>query len=113
MANSAAFREALALAAATACTHINVCTGDPGTGPAASNESTGSRVAVTWTGGAVDGVVTGAQVNVTAPAGTYTYVALFGGSSGSNYQTSYQLAQPITLAAQGPIQLTPSLTGAA
>lgn len=107
MANAAGFRETLALAAAAAATHVNVNTGDPGT--TGANESSGSRVAITWTGGASDGTVAGAEVTLTAPAGTYTYVSLFGGSTGANYQTSYLLASPVILTGSGPIKVTPQI----
>ena len=66
MANSTGFREAAALACAALCTHTNVNTGDPGTSGA--NEAASARGAITWTGGAVDGTVTGAEL-VLATAG--------------------------------------------
>lgn len=106
MANSTAFRESAALAVSALCTHCNVCTGDPGT--TGANESGGARGAITWVGGAVDGTVAGNQLTLAnVPIGVYTYVALFGGASGANYLTSYQMAAPITLSAIGPINVTP------
>lgn len=107
MSSSTTFREALALAASGQATHCAVHTGDPGT--TGASESAGSRGAITWTGGASDGTVTGAEVTLTAPAGTYTYVGLFGGSSGSNYLTSYPLASSIVLGSTGPIKITPTI----
>lgn len=107
MANSTAFRESMALAGAGICTHCNVHTGDPGlTG---AGEATSARGAITWVGGAVDGTVTGNELTLAGvPAGTYTYVSLFGGSTGANYKTSYLLPAPVTLSAAGAIKVTPT-----
>lgn len=108
MANSVAFRETLAIASGVACTHCNVCTGDPGT--TGANESAGARGAITWVAGASNGNVVGNELTLTnVPIGTYTYLALFGGSSGSNYQQSYLLPSPITLTAIGPITVNPTI----
>lgn len=106
MANSTSFREAMALAGSNLCTHCNVHTGDPGT--TGASEATSARGPITWVGGTVDGTVTGNELTLpTVPAGTYTYVSLFGGLSGSNFQTSYLLPSPVTLSTPGPIKVTP------
>jgi hypothetical protein len=108
MSNSPAFREALALAASALATHCNVHTADPGT--TGTSEASSARGAITWTGGAVDGTVTGAEVTLASvPAGTYTYVSLFGGLTGSNYQTSYLLPLAVTLGSTGPVKVTPQI----
>lgn len=104
MANSNAFREAMALAGAGLCTHINLNTGDPGTTGAA--EAAGTRGVIAWTGGAVDGTVSGAELTLSLPAGVYTYASLFGGASG-NYQTSYLLPSSVVLGSAGPVKVTP------
>lgn len=107
MANSTAFREAMALAGASICTHVNVHTGDPGT--TGAGEAASARGAITWVGGASDGAVLGNELTLASvPIGTYTYVSLFGGATGASYKTSYQLPAPITLTAAGPIKVTPT-----
>lgn len=106
MANSNTFRENMALAATNQATHINVHNADPGT--TGAGESTSARGAITWTGGAVDGTVNGAEVTLASvPVGTYTYASLFSASSGSAYLTSYLLPAPVTLTSVGPIKVTP------
>lgn len=106
MANSPAFRESMALAAASTCTHINLHTGDPGTTGAA--EATSARGVITWVGGATDGTVQGDELTLAnVPAGVYTYASLFSGASGSNFQTSYLLPSSVQVTAAGPVKLTP------
>lgn len=106
MANGTGFREAMALAAAGICTHINLHTGDPGITGAA--EATSARGAITWVGGASDGTVVGNELTLAnVPAGVYTYASLFSGSSGSNYQTSYLLPSSVVLGTAGPVKVTP------
>ena len=88
------------------CSHVNVHTTDPGiTG---AGEATSARGAITWVGGASDGVVTGNELTLAnVPIGTYTHVSLFGGLTGTNFQTSYTLPNPITLIAIGPVKVIP------
>lgn len=106
MANSPAFREAMALAGAGMCGFINLHTGDPGTTGAA--EASSARGAITWVGGAVDGTVTGNELTLAnVPAGVYTYASLFSGSTGANYQTSYLLPASVVLGSAGPVKITP------
>jgi hypothetical protein len=106
MTNSTVFREAQAVAATTQATHINVCTGDPGA--TGANEATSARGAITWVAGASDGTVQGNLLTLASvPAGTYTHAALFAGSTGSNYLTSYLLPVPAVLTSAGAIKVTP------
>jgi hypothetical protein len=105
LANSTAFREAMALAGSALCTHINVGNADPGT--TGAGEATSARGAISWIAGVEDGTVLGNELTLTAPAGTWTYVSLFGGTSGA-YQTSYLLPQPVVLVAPGPIKVVPT-----
>jgi len=107
MANSTTFREAMALAAAGLCTHVNVNTADPGSTGAA--EAANARGVITWVGGASDGTVTGNELTLAnVPAGTYTHASLFGSVSGATFQTSYQLVTPVTLASTGPLRVVPT-----
>lgn len=107
MANSPAFREAMALAGSGMCGFLNLHTGDPGTTGAA--EATSARGAITWVGGAVDGVVQGNELTLAnVPAGVYTYASLFSASSGAGtYQTSYLLPSSVVLGSAGPVKITP------
>jgi hypothetical protein len=106
LANSIAFREAMALAGSALCTHVNVASSDPGA--TGAGESTGARGPITWVGGVEDGTVTGNELTLTAPAGTWTHVSLFGGLSGQNFKTSYLLPTAVVLAAPGPIKVVPT-----
>lgn len=106
MSNSPAFREAMAVAATNQATHCNLHTGDPGT--TGANESTGARGPIVWTAGAVDGTVQGAELTLASvPVGTYTHASLFGGLTGANFLTSYQLPAPISVGGVGPVKVTP------
>jgi hypothetical protein len=97
----------MALAGAGICTHTNLHTGDPGS--TGVNESTGARGAITWVGGAVDGTVLGNELTLASvPTGTYTHIALYGGATGANYKTSYQLPAVVVLSAPGPVKVTPT-----
>lgn len=106
MGNSTSFRESMAVAATALATHCNLFNGDPGT--TGANEATNARGAITWTAGASDGVVQGAELTLASvPAGSYTDVGLFGGATGSNFLTSYKLPSPISQGATGPVKVTP------
>jgi hypothetical protein len=96
----------MALAGSALCTHINVNNGDPGA--TGANEATSARGVIAWIAGVEDGTVLGTELTLTAPAGTWTYVSLFGGLSGANYKTSYLLPSPVVLAAAGPIKVVPT-----
>ena len=41
-----------------------------------------ARKQTTWAAGATDGVITGSQVEIDLPAGTYTHIGVFAASSG-------------------------------
>jgi hypothetical protein len=107
MSNSPAFREAMAIAATNQATYCNLHTGDPGT--TGANESTGARGGpIVWTAGAVDGTVQGAELTLAnVPAGNYPYASLFGGATGANFLTSYQLPAPVSVGGPGPVKVTP------
>jgi len=96
----------MALAGAAICTHVNVANADPGA--TGAGEATSARGVIAWIGGVEDGTVIGNELTLTAPAGTWTYVSLFGGLSGANFKTSYLLPTPVVLAAPGPIKVVPT-----
>jgi hypothetical protein len=79
-------RENLAAAYAAAATYASLHTADPGANGA--NEVTGTgyaRQAITWTGGAVDGVTT-ASVTFTVPANvSVTHAGLQTAGTGGTY----------------------------
>ena len=50
------------LYAASQATHVNLCTGDPGT--TGANEATSARGAITWVGGSTDGTVQGNELTL-------------------------------------------------
>ncbi len=84
MAYTNAAKEAAALAVAALGTSLSLHTGDPGT--TGANEATGgapayARKTTTWSGGASDGVVAGTPVTFDVPAGTYTWLGLWNGST--------------------------------
>ena len=76
-------KEALATAYAAKATHVAATTGDPGT--TGTGEIAGTRKAVTWTAGGVDGVTT-ATVTLDIPSGASVGgIALWDAASGGNY----------------------------
>jgi hypothetical protein len=105
MGNSLAFREQMALAGSAVCGFVNLHTGDPGITGAL--EAASPRGAITWSGGAVDGTVLGAELLLNLPAGTYTHASLFSGASGANFQTSYLLSTSVVLTVAGAVRVIP------
>lgn len=84
MAVANATKETAALAVSGLGNTISLHTGDPGT--TGANEATGgspayARKTTTWTGGTSDGEVTGSAVVFDVPAGTYTHMGVWAGST--------------------------------
>lgn len=107
----AATREALALAYGAEGNFISLHTADPGT--TGANEATGggyARQATTWSGGAVDGVIAGTQVEVPVPAGTFTHVGIFDAVTAGNFVDSYAIPGGVTLSVIGTVKVTPTFT---
>ncbi|MBP1158257.1 MULTISPECIES: hypothetical protein [unclassified Rhodococcus (in: high G+C Gram-positive bacteria)] len=96
--------------AATATTvYVSVHTGDPG--PTGLAEASGGapayvRVATTW-GAPANGQITGSQVTVNLPAGTYTHAGLWSAATGGTFIDKVAIA-PTTLGAQGTLLITPT-----
>ncbi|MFC4126450.1 phage tail fiber protein [Nocardia rhizosphaerae] len=92
---------------------VSVHTADPGT--TGTNEASGGtpvyeRKQTTWTSG-TGGVVTGAQVTIDLPAGTYTYVGLWKTATGGETDFIDKVAiSSTTLGAQGQLLITPTFT---
>ncbi|MGW4371033.1 phage tail fiber protein [Nocardia takedensis] len=93
--------------------YVSVHTADPGT--TGANEATGgspayARKSSTWTSG-TGGVITGSQVTIDLPAGTYTYVGLWKTVSGGSADFIDKVAiSATTLGAQGQLLITPTFT---
>lgn len=113
MALTNATKETAALAVTGAGAYISQHTADPGT--TGANEATGgspayARQLTTWTGGASDGVVTGSQVTIDLPAGTYTHFGVWSAASGGTFLGGGANSASTTLASQGQIKVTPTYT---
>lgn len=79
-----------------------------------SNEATGgspayAREETTWDLGATSGEVVGTEVVFDVPAGTYTHFGIWTASTGGVYIDGGEIAET-TLASQGTINLTPTVT---
>lgn len=112
MARTGATKETAALAVTGLGGWISLHTADPGT--TGANEATGgspayARKQTTWTGGSSDGVVTGSQVTIDVPAGTYTHVGQWTASTGGTFIQGAAITST-TLGAQGQILVTPTDT---
>jgi hypothetical protein len=104
-----ASKEAAILAIASTITQASLHTGAAGT--TGANEATGgspayARKACTFSGGASDGSAVASQVTFDAPAGTYTEVGFW---AGSTFVGSLPLTGAV-LAVQGQVLVTPTLT---
>ncbi|GAA1147826.1 hypothetical protein GCM10009651_35690 [Microbacterium natoriense] len=111
MAFTTATKETAALAVTGIGNTISLHTGDPGTTGTA--ETTGgspayARKTTTWTGGTVDGTVTGSAVAFDVPAGTYTHIGVW---NGATFVGGFALASSTgALPGQTVVTVTPSIT---
>lgn len=92
-------------------TYISVHTADPGS--TGANEASGgspayARVATTW-GSAANSAISGSQVTINLPAGTYTYAGLWSAASGGTFIDKVAISST-TLGAQGTLLITPTFT---
>ncbi|MEV6773896.1 hypothetical protein AB0N05_35200 [Nocardia sp. NPDC051030] len=92
-------------------TYVSIHTNDPST--TGANEASGgspayARVATTW-GAAANGAVTGSQVTINLPAGTYTYAGLWTAATGGTFIDKVAIAST-TLGSQGTLLVTPTFT---
>jgi hypothetical protein len=107
----AASRQTLANAYAGLGTYIGVCTGDPGTTNTPANETSGSgytRVATTWTPGST-GTEAGSPCTINVPAGTFTYILLASGVSGTNMVDKTSVSST-AMGSPGQLVVTPNYT---
>ncbi|MBF6356515.1 hypothetical protein IU449_18525 [Nocardia higoensis] len=91
--------------------YVSVHTADPGT--TGTNEATGGspaykRVATTWTAPA-NGQVTGSQVTIDLPAGSYTHAGLWTALTGGTFIDKVAIPAT-TLGGQGTLLITPTFT---
>ena len=104
-------KEAAALAVTPRGNWISLHTGDPST--TGTNEATGgspayARKQTTWTGGTSDGVVAGSAVSFDVPAGTYTHIGVW---NGSTFIGGFPLSSSTgALPGQAIVAVTPSLS---
>lgn len=106
-----ATRESLATYLGTLGRYISFHTNDPGTNGAneASGADYGGRVQTTWTGGTVDGTVTGSEVTIHVPAGAWAWCGIWSAASGGTWIEKFPV-NANTLSAPGDIKVTPTLT---
>lgn len=111
MALTNAAREAAVLAVSALGNSISLHTADPGT--TGASEATGgspayARKTTTWSAGASDGVVNGSPVVFDVPAGTYTHIGQW---NGSTFIGGYALSSSTgALPGQQTVTVTPTLT---
>ena len=106
-----ATREALATYLGTLGAYISFHTADPGTTGAneASGGGYGGRKLTNWTGGTADGTVTGSEVPIDVPAGTWAWCGIWSALSGGTFVEKFPVNSN-TLSAAGTIKVTPTLT---
>lgn len=68
-----------------------------------------ARKQTTWAGGAVDGVITGSQVEIDLAAGTYTHIGVFAASSGGTVIEKAAITST-EFGATGKLLVTPVFT---
>lgn len=111
MAFTNAAKEAAALSVSALGNSISLHTADPGT--TGASEVTGgspayARKITTWTGGTSDGAVTGSPVVFDVPAGTYTHIVIW---NGSTFVAGFALSSSTgALPGQQTVTVTPSIT---
>lgn len=106
-------KNALCTAYATISTpvYVSVHIADPGTN--GSNEASGGspaykRVATTWSAPA-NGQITGSQVTIDLPTGTYTHAGLWTALTGGTFIDKVAISST-TLGGQGTLLITPTFT---
>lgn len=111
----AASRQSLAdaykLLGGASTVYVSLHTGDPGTtgtAEASGGSPAYARKQSTWTSG-TGGVLTGSQVTIDVPAGTYTYAGLWTASTSGTFIDKVAITST-TLGSQGQILVTPSYT---
>ncbi len=113
MVNVTQTKETLALNFSALGSWISLHTASPG--QSGASEATGgspayARKQTTWTGAAVDGVVTGSKVTLDVPAGTYTHVGIWSAATGGTCIDWYAITPSATDTVQFQVGVTPTIT---
>lgn len=108
---STATRNELANKYGTLGVWISLHTSDPGT--TGANEASGgspayARQRTDWSA-AVAGAITGSEVTIDAPAGTYTHAAIWSAATGGTFIDKVAITSTV-LGSQGQIKVTPKYT---
>ena len=106
--SEASTREALAQKFGELGAWIGVYTSG-GTSEASGGSPAYARKQTVWTAGAVDGTVTGSQVEIDLPGGTYTHFGVFTAATGGTLVHKGTITSK-TLDDQGKLLVTPSVT---
>jgi hypothetical protein len=104
VAKTATIKEACAAGYAGKATHVSLHTADPGSTGASA---TGSRVAISWVAGSVDGVYTG-TASITVGSVTVSHAGLWDAASAGNFCEGGAL--PATYTGPGTYNLTLTYT---
>jgi len=105
------FREAVAIAGTGQGAWISLHDDDPGT--TGANEISGgspayTREQTTWTGGASDGSVSGSEVQIDVPGGTYTHIGCWTAQTGGTFLWGTAI-NSVTFPGQGILKVTPTV----
>lgn len=106
-------KEAAAVYLGSRVGYVSLHTADPGT--TGANEVTGgspayARKPVTFTGGSVDGTVSGTAVIFDTPAGTFTHIGLFDSATGGTFRGGQALGSSFIAAGQDAVAVVVTLT---
>lgn len=89
---------------------ISFHTADPSTNGVSEASGGGyARKQTAWTGGAIDGTITGSQVTIDVPAGTWAWCGIWSAQTGGTWVEKFSV-NPTTLSAAGQIIVTPTIT---
>ena len=100
-------KENVVIGYANSAAYVSFHTGDPGT--TGANEIAGTRAAITWTPGAVDGVITGTATGTVASGTAIAYIGLWPASSGGTFLDKF--AGAATSTGSVSVSLTATASG--
>ena len=103
-------RESLAVHLSTLGSWVSFHTGDPlTTGGLEASGGGYARKQTSWTGGTADGTVTGSEVTIDVPAGTWAWCGIWSAQTGGTWVEKFPVNSN-TLSSAGQIKVTPTLT---
>ena len=100
-------KENVATGYANSAAYVSFHTGDPGT--TGANEVAGARAAITWTPGAVDGVITGTATGTVAAGTNIAYIGLWTAGVGGTFLD--KAAGAVTSTGSVAVNLTATASG--